>query len=62
MADGSTTVVMPWSEKVRYSGKRDGYHGGASPAEVVVPIAVLVAGQPPQSPDRGPALGTLLVV
>jgi hypothetical protein len=46
-ADESTTVVMTWSEKVRYSGKHNGYHGGASPAEVVVPIAVLVAGQPP---------------
>ena len=46
-ADGSTKVVMAWSERVRYSGKHNGYHGGASPAEVVVPIAVLVAGQPP---------------
>ena len=46
-AGGSTDVVMTWSEKTRYGGKHNGYHGGASPAEVVVPIAVLFAGQPP---------------
>lgn len=34
-------VIAPWSERLRYSqGKRHGYHGGASPAEVVVPLAV----------------------
>ena len=57
--DGSTTVVMAWSEKVRYSGKHNGYHGGASPPEVIVPIAVLVAGQPPnhwiEAPPSEPA-------
>jgi len=35
------TLIAPWSEKIRYGGKRNGYHGGASPQECVVPLAVL---------------------
>jgi len=31
-------IVAPWSERVRYGQKRCGYHGGASPQEVVVPV------------------------
>lgn len=34
-------VIAPWSERVRYGMKKNGYHGGASPQEVVVPLAVL---------------------
>ena len=34
-------LIVPWSEKVRYGGKRNGYHGGASPQECVIPVAVL---------------------
>lgn len=34
-------VILPWSERVRYGTKKNGYHGGASLQEVVVPIAVL---------------------
>jgi hypothetical protein len=34
-------LIAPWSEKVRYGGKRNGYHGGASPQECVIPLAVL---------------------
>lgn len=34
-------VVMPWSERVRYSMKKNGYHGGAHPREVLAPLAVL---------------------
>jgi hypothetical protein len=37
------SVVLPWSERIRYSGKKNGYHGGASPQEVVIPLAVLSA-------------------
>jgi hypothetical protein len=35
------TLIAPWSEKIRYGGKRNGYHGGASPQECVIPLAVL---------------------
>ena len=34
-------VIAPWSERVRYTPqKHHGYHGGASPAEIVVPLGV----------------------
>lgn len=36
-------VVVPWSERVRYGQKKNGYHGGATPQEMVVPLAVWVA-------------------
>lgn len=39
---GDGKVVAPWTERVRYSaGKSAGYHGGATPQEMLVPIAVL---------------------
>lgn len=34
-------LIAPWSERVRYGVMKNGYHGGLSPQEVVVPIAVL---------------------
>jgi hypothetical protein len=34
-------LIVPWSETVRYGSKRNGYHGGVSPQECVVPLAVL---------------------
>ncbi len=43
-------VILPWSETVRYRGRRSGYHGGISPQEVVVPLGVFVpTGQSEQS-------------
>ncbi len=48
---GGHAVVMAWSERIRYGAKRNGYHGGASPQEVVVPIAVLSAREAPR--ERG---------
>ena len=38
---GDGSVVLPWFDDVRYAPKKGGYHGGASPAEVLVPITVL---------------------
>jgi hypothetical protein len=34
-------LIAPWSEKVRYGMKKNGYHGGITPQEMVVPIVVL---------------------
>lgn len=34
-------LIAPWSEKVRYGIKKNGYHGGLTPQEMIVPIAVL---------------------
>ena len=39
---GLERIIAPWSEMVRYSQKKQGYHGGATPQEVLVPLAVLV--------------------
>lgn len=34
-------LIAPWSERVRYGPKRNGYHGGVSPQEMLIPVAVL---------------------
>ncbi len=36
-------LIAPWTEKVRYGVKKNGYHGGVSPQEMVIPITVLCA-------------------
>lgn len=38
---GGSAIVAAWSEKLRYAAKRNGYHGGVAPQEVLVPVAVL---------------------
>jgi hypothetical protein len=38
--EGANQVVCLWSEAGRYTGRKNGYHGGASPAEAVVPLSV----------------------
>jgi hypothetical protein len=43
---GAERIVVPWSETVRYSRKKQGYHGGATLQEVLVPIGVFT------TPDR----------
>lgn len=40
---GGGSAVLPWREELRYTGKRAGYHGGVSAAEVTVPFAVFSA-------------------
>ncbi len=37
----SKTLIAPWSENIRYGIKKNGYHGGVTPQEMVTPIAVL---------------------
>jgi hypothetical protein len=41
------TAVLAVEENLRYGPMKSGYHGGASPAEVVVPVTVLVSGAVP---------------
>jgi hypothetical protein len=38
---GGGRVVAAWNERLRYTDKKNGYHGGASPQEVVIPLALL---------------------
>jgi hypothetical protein len=45
----SKRLIAAWSERLRYGGKRNGYHGGLNPQEMVVPIVVLAP------PDSGPS-------
>lgn len=33
--------IAPWSERVIYTSRKNGYHGGISPQEVIVPVSVL---------------------
>ncbi len=33
-------VILPWSEKIRYTAKKMGYHGGGTPQEMVIPLGV----------------------
>jgi hypothetical protein len=40
LAAGGAGLVLAWSERLRYSSLQSGYHGGASPQEVLVPISV----------------------
>jgi hypothetical protein len=34
-------VIVPWSERLRYGPKKNGYHGGATPQEMLIPIGIL---------------------
>lgn len=40
LVDGQR-LIAPWSERTRYGMKKNGYHGGLTPQEMVVPITVL---------------------
>lgn len=37
-------LIAPWSERLRYGARKNGYHGGLTPQEMVIPITVLAAG------------------
>ncbi len=39
--DGTNAVVCLWGESTRYTGRKNGYHGGVSPQELTVPLSVL---------------------
>lgn len=43
--EGDGTIVTPWREDIRYTPRKAGYHGGASLAEVTVPVIMLVPSQ-----------------
>ncbi|MFJ8916059.1 BREX-2 system phosphatase PglZ [Amycolatopsis sp. NPDC102389] len=39
---GDGELVLPWREDIRYTASKAGYHGGASLAEMTVPVLVLL--------------------
>jgi hypothetical protein len=40
-------VVLPADDRIRYGGHKHGYHGGACPHEVLVPVEVVARSLPP---------------
>lgn len=34
-------IVAPWSEHLRYGLKKNGYHGGVTPQEMLIPVSIL---------------------
>lgn len=64
--DGARSVILAWSERIRYAAKRSGYHGGASPQEILIPLAVLTSGAAPrdwiEAPPTEPGWWADLVV
>lgn len=55
VALGGGAVVLPWREELQYGPRKAGYHGGASPAEAVIPLVVLSAGVEDAVPGWAPA-------
>ncbi len=45
----SGSLVVPWSENIRYAPKKNGYHGGISRQEMLVPFGIWTAGLQPES-------------
>lgn len=41
---GQRQIVVPWSETLRYGSRKNGYHGGISLQEMLVPITLLATG------------------
>jgi hypothetical protein len=38
---GGNSITVPWSERVFYGRQQNGYHGGATPQEMVCPLVLL---------------------
>ena len=38
---GKNSVIVPWSETIYYKRQHNGYHGGATPQEMVAPLVIL---------------------
>jgi hypothetical protein len=55
VAAGDGNVVLPWREELRYGPRKAGYHGGASPAEAVIPLLLFSAVDDARLPGWGDA-------
>ena len=38
---GQSTAIVPWTETIYYKRQQNGYHGGATPQEMVCPLVIL---------------------
>ncbi|WP_229404001.1 MULTISPECIES: BREX-2 system phosphatase PglZ [Micromonospora] len=43
VALGGGAIILPWREELRYGPRKAGYHGGAAPAEAVIPLLLFAA-------------------
>ncbi|WP_433391091.1 BREX-2 system phosphatase PglZ [Micromonospora sp. KLBMP9576] len=43
VALSSGAAILPWREELRYGPRKAGYHGGAAPAEAVIPLLLFAA-------------------
>src|SRR5690606_41633664 len=51
-----SAVVVPWREDIRYAIKKNGYHGGSSRQEMIVPLGIWTPpGQTLPEEEYGPA-------
>lgn len=55
VAKAGGTVVLPWREEIRYGPRKAGYHGGATPAEAVIPLLIFSEGDEAAVPGWGGA-------
>jgi hypothetical protein len=39
--DGNNSIISTWSEALYYSKQQNGYHGGATPQEMICPLVIL---------------------
>jgi hypothetical protein len=42
LAEGKR-LIAPWTETIRYGARKNGYHGGLTPQEMLIPMTVLAA-------------------
>jgi hypothetical protein len=54
------TAVLAVDQDLRYGPLKAGYHGGGTPAEAIVPVAVLVPGAVPRNSDDDDDSGLVL--
>ena len=38
---GLNTIIVPWTETIYYKRQQNGYHGGATPQEMICPLIIL---------------------
>lgn len=55
VAKGGGAVILPWREELRYGPRKAGYHGGAAPAEAVIPLLIFSASDEDAVPGWGGA-------
>lgn len=53
---GQNSVIVPWSETIYYKRQQNGYHGGATPQEMIAPLVILTEVDLNEKNDAYPGL------